>query len=99
MKAMRSLIGFIFLLGPTIPAGSADLNIPRPQSAPAIYTPTGPTKPAPTERSVFNYGASDKTCIEWTDSCVNCARVDGDQGRCSNIGIACQPKKIRCVRR
>ena len=37
-------------------------------------------------------------CSRWTDECVNCTRgADGGAPSCSNIGIACQPKAIRCV--
>jgi len=37
-------------------------------------------------------------CSRWTDGCVNCTRdVDGEAPVCSNIGVACQPKAIRCV--
>ena len=37
-------------------------------------------------------------CSRWTDECVNCARgSDGDAPVCSTIGIACQPKAIRCL--
>ena len=37
-------------------------------------------------------------CTRWTDECVNCTRgADGDAPVCSNIGIACQPKAIRCI--
>jgi hypothetical protein len=37
-------------------------------------------------------------CARWTDECVNCTRgADGEAPVCSNVGIACQPKAIRCV--
>ena len=37
-------------------------------------------------------------CSRWTDGCVNCTRdADGEAPVCSNIGVACQPKAIRCV--
>jgi hypothetical protein len=48
--------------------------------------------------SLHAYPQTDKTCLEWTDSCRTCQRV-GDTGVCPNIGIACQPKAITCVRR
>ena len=38
---------------------------------------------------------SDKLCLVWSDGCVNCIR----DGGCSNIGIACQPKEVRCIQR
>ena len=38
-------------------------------------------------------------CSRWTDDCVNCMRGAKDQPAvCSNIGFACQPKAIRCLR-
>ena len=47
-----------------------------------------------------SYGARNKECLEWTDTCVNCVRAQsGDNFNCSNIGIACQPKDVICVRR
>jgi len=47
-----------------------------------------------------NYGERNKDCLEWTDTCVNCVRAQsGDNFNCSNIGIACQPKDVMCVRR
>ena len=47
-----------------------------------------------------SYGERYKECLEWTDTCVNCVRAQsGDNFNCSNIGIACQPKDVICVRR
>ena len=49
---------------------------------------------------VQGYGERNKDCLEWTDTCVNCVRVkSGENSSCSNIGIACQPKEVTCVRR
>ena len=37
-------------------------------------------------------------CSRWTDDCVNCSREGKDTPpACSNIGVACQPKAIRCL--
>jgi hypothetical protein len=36
-------------------------------------------------------------CAVWTDRCVTCQR-DAGKITCSNIGIACQPQAIECVR-
>lgn len=45
-----------------------------------------------------NYGLHHKECLEWTDTCVNCVRTgSGGEYSCSNIGIACQPKDVRCL--
>jgi hypothetical protein len=50
---------------------------------------------------VHGYGRHNKDCLEWTDTCVKCARNQsgGDDYSCSNIGIACQPEEVRCVKR
>jgi hypothetical protein len=46
------------------------------------------------------YGRQDKDCLEWNDACVNCVRAQsGADYICSNIGIACQPKEVRRMRR
>jgi hypothetical protein len=50
------------------------------------------------DASIHSFGDSDKTCLEWTDSCRTCQRV-ANTAVCPNIGIACQPKPITCVRR
>jgi hypothetical protein len=36
-------------------------------------------------------------CAVWTDRCVTCQREAGKIS-CSNIGIACQPQAVECVR-
>jgi len=47
-----------------------------------------------------SYGEHNKDCLEWTDTCVNCVRDQSSENfGCSNIGIACQPKDVTCVRR
>jgi hypothetical protein len=49
----------------------------------------------PKELSVY---ANQPNCQRWTDDCVNCARgTNGEAPACSNTGIACQPKAIRCT--
>jgi hypothetical protein len=53
----------------------------------------------PEDISMHGYGDSDKACASWTDGCMTCRRgVSGDP-ICPNIGISCQPQKIRCVRK
>ncbi|MBN9598099.1 MAG: hypothetical protein J0G28_00325 [Afipia sp.] len=52
-------------------------------------------QPASTDRPVQ---ADQPRCARWTDECVNCTRDSADGVPvCSNIGMACQPKKIRCL--
>jgi hypothetical protein len=69
--------------------------------AAAAQAPTA--EPAPDTRaeeaSLHGYGDGDKTCQEWTDSCRTCRRSEAGEPVCPNIGIACQPKAITCVRR
>ncbi|MDO8978665.1 MAG: hypothetical protein Q7V17_05470 [Afipia sp.] len=49
----------------------------------------------PKELSVY---VNQPNCQRWTDECVNCARgANGEAPTCSNIGVACQPKAIRCI--
>lgn len=61
----------------------------------------GAVSAEPTSDSwVQGYGRQDKDCLEWSDSCVNCLRAQsGGDYSCSNIGIACQPKEVRCIKR
>jgi hypothetical protein len=47
---------------------------------------------------LVHYARDHKDCMAWTDSCVNCSRTDPSSYSCSNIGIACQPKEVVCVR-
>jgi hypothetical protein len=48
-------------------------------------------------RSVQSYGDSNKSCTSWTDGCVTCKRDEKAELACSNIGIACQAKGVRCL--
>jgi hypothetical protein len=47
----------------------------------------------------FSLQKGPPNCARWTDECVNCARsaTSGEAPVCSNIGVACQPKAIRCL--
>jgi hypothetical protein len=62
-----------------------------------------PAEPRPDQAAadwVQEYGGRNKDCLEWSDTCVNCVRAQpGENFNCSNIGIACQPKEVRCNRR
>lgn len=49
--------------------------------------------------SMRRFGETDKLCLEWSDGCSGCRRVGAEEPTCSNIGIACQPTEITCVRR
>ena len=48
--------------------------------------------------SIQGYGDHNTSCAAWTDDCVTCERKSEAEFVCSNIGNACQPKDIRCVR-
>ena len=55
-----------------------------------------PARRAPPDNVSMQTGPPN--CVRWTDDCVNCTRgAAGDAPVCSNIGIACQPRAIRCV--
>jgi hypothetical protein len=51
------------------------------------------------EASMQGYGDRDKACTEWSDGCMSCSRAENGDPICPNIGIACQPKAISCVKR
>jgi hypothetical protein len=55
--------------------------------------------PSRIERHVHNYADFDRACTRWTDRCRSCSRDDGGAIACSNIGIACKPAEVECVRR
>src|SRR6516165_11651301 len=63
-------------------------------------TPSDQKPGQPSADWVQSYGERNKDCLEWTDTCVNCVRAQsGENPSCSNIGVACQPKEVTCVRR
>jgi hypothetical protein len=66
------------------------------EAAPSEPTPGQATTPI----GMQEYGNRNKDCLEWNDTCVNCVRAQsGEEFHCSNIGIACQPKEVKCNRR
>jgi len=62
----------------------------------ADIVPDAPAKPSvpPNDPAVQ---AQLPGCAEWTDRCVTCQR-DAGKITCSNIGVACQPQAVECVR-
>ncbi len=62
----------------------------------ADMVPDAPAKPAvpPGDPAVQAHLPG---CAVWTDRCVICEREAG-RISCSNIGIACQPQAVECVR-
>ena len=54
--------------------------------------------PPPEKPKELSVHVNQPNCMRWTDECVNCTRgADGAAPTCSNIGVACQPKAIRCL--
>jgi hypothetical protein len=70
---------------------AADLTLPS-----ADIVPDAPAKP-PVPLNDPAVQAQLPGCAEWTDRCVICQR-DAGKITCSNIGIACQPQAVECVR-
>jgi len=84
-----------------LPAATVAVLLATSAAASAQSTPAPQPAPAPSaaeQASMQAFGESDKQCAAWTDECRICRRT-GDQVACSNIGIACQPKDIRCTAR
>jgi len=67
---------------------------------PALLPPVTLAPPAlATQTSIQGYGERDTGCAEWTDRCRTCRRSGTGAHACSNIGPACQPAVITCVRK
>jgi len=95
LKVARNLLAALVLVWLSIPAGAADENV-RASTAPAP-TLDQPVSSAANGPTIYNYNMKERTCVAWTDGCVNCMRIENDQSRCSNIGPVCQPQEIRCL--
>jgi hypothetical protein len=59
--------------------------------------PSPPARTGSPSMHIHNYGASDLTCLRWTDGCRTCGRGTDGEAICSNIGIACQPAEVKCI--
>ena len=94
----RAVLAIVFAAA-TISASAADLELTPPPARPSIATPRTRPASAPAEPSVYGFGATDRTCVAWSDGCVTCSRAGADEPQCSNIGIACQPGSIQCTQR
>jgi len=83
MRSIASLAAAVIVVA----AVAADAPVASPPAAPQL-----PQAPA---------GASMQSgipgCAVWTDRCVVCQRAGGVTA-CSNIGIACQPQAMQCLR-
>jgi hypothetical protein len=64
---------------------------------PSQHAPSESNKSVPKELTVPRDSTTSRTCVAWTDGCVNCTLVKEEQIECSNIGIACQPGRIGCL--
>ena len=72
-------------------------NCPAGQTLPsADIVPDAPARP-PVPPNNPAVQAQPPGCAAWTDRCVTCER-DAGKITCSNIGIACQPQAVECVR-
>ena len=85
-----------------IAAGAAEAPLPgancgaeqRLPSADIVPDASGKPSVPPDDPAVQ---AQPPGCAQWTDRCVTCQREAG-KITCSNIGIACQPQAVECVR-
>jgi hypothetical protein len=67
-------------------------------AAVAADVPVEPTEPGlPQAPAGASMQAGIPGCAVWTDRCVVCRR-EGGVTACSNIGIACQPQAMQCLR-
>jgi hypothetical protein len=76
---------------PPFANGAAEQTLPSADIVPDVpaKSPLPPNDPA--------VQAQRQGCAEWTDRCVTCRR-DAGKITCSNIGVACQPQAVECVR-
>ena len=94
-RMIASLVAAMFAFA----AVAADAPV-VPPAAP-LELPAPPELPVPPEPPRAPASASTQSgmpgCAVWTDRCVICQR-DGGVIACSNIGIACQPQPMLCLR-
>jgi hypothetical protein len=88
-SSTRTASAFALLAALVTSAPAAAQNTPSPSNAQSTAA----------DESMTAFGNRDKLCIEWTDECRHCVRSEADKIACSNIGIACQTKEIRCISR
>jgi hypothetical protein len=82
-----------------VAAVAADAPAVPPPAAPELGGPPElpPAPQRPLDPAIASTQAGIPGCAVWTDRCVICQR-DGGVIACSNIGIACQPQAMLCVR-
>jgi hypothetical protein len=84
------------------PSDARPPDAPPPEAGPPAAAPPATTElDGPTPRTQPGAGGSTQSgiagCAVWTDRCVICQRDSGVVA-CSNIGIACQPQPLMCLR-
>jgi len=91
MSAQKPAFGIgLFVLALTGPAMATDLPLKPARPVQSTAAPPSPAAAKPQGPSA--------TCLEWTDGCRVCQRVNNEVS-CSNVGIACVPKAEECTRR
>jgi len=87
-------------LAMVVAAGAAEAPAPCADCATEQTLPSAdvvPDRPATVPPNDPAVQAHLPGCAVWTDRCVTCQREAG-KITCSNIGIACQPQAVECVR-
>jgi hypothetical protein len=97
MRVSAVIFGTMLIAQLTIPLAALTLDETMPNVTDRPAPPAGDV-PKANEPSMPNYGDRNELCLTWTDGCVTCRRSETGDPVCSNIGISCQPKDIRCVR-
>jgi hypothetical protein len=102
VRACRGSLVIVVAVMTTVVARAAEppplcANCEAEQTLPsADIVPDAPAKsPVPPNDPAVQ--AQPPGCAAWTDRCVICQR-EGGKIACSNIGIACQPQAVECVR-
>ncbi|WP_024878423.1 hypothetical protein [Methylosinus sp. LW3] len=50
------------------------------------------------EKPAQAYGEDHPACLEWTDGCLVCARLEDGSAGCSMVGAACLPAAVSCLK-
>jgi hypothetical protein len=99
-RPARPIAGIVAALAMMAAAGAAEAPTPCADCATERTLPSAdivPDLPANVSPSDPAVQAHLPGCAVWTDRCVVCQREAGKIS-CSNIGIACQPQAVECVR-
>jgi hypothetical protein len=65
-------------------------------SSGALAETTEAPKVAPPQRPVAAFGFDNPECLQWSDGCVACRRLEDGSPACSTPGIACVPDEPAC---